>query len=83
MNQSPIDIPTDDVINVAYEPLVPVYYNTPANYNLTNNGHTFALSALPGQCLASVTGGNLKHLYALDNIHFHWGGSEHTVDGKR
>lgn len=33
-------------------------------------------------CDSGVTGGNLRSMYILHEMHFHWE-SEHTVDGRR
>lgn len=82
--QSPIDIPTGDKSSttpVNYEPLVFVNYGNLVSYNLTNNGHTAVLTA-QNSCNVYLTGGGLRKLYKLEQMHFHWG-SEHLVGGYR
>ncbi|XP_034240975.1 carbonic anhydrase 2-like isoform X2 [Thrips palmi] len=82
--QSPIDIPTGDKAATKasnFEPLVLVNYDNLVNYNMTNNGETVVLTA-DGGCNAYVTGGGLRKLFKLEQMHFHWG-SEHLVGGLR
>lgn len=82
--QSPIDILYGDkgvTTPVSYEPLVFVNYDSLVNYNVTNNGHTAVLTA-QNTCAVYISGGGLRKLYKLEQMHFHWG-SEHLVNGQR
>lgn len=82
--QSPIDIPTGDKAatkSASFEPLVLVNYDNLVGYNVTNNGETVVLTA-DGGCDAYITGGGLRKLFKLEQMHFHWG-SEHLVGGTR
>ena len=87
--QSPIDIPTDQVMQK--DPTNPptlrltVAGNKPITGNLTNNGHapTFSVGK---ELTVKLAGGLLQEKYLLKQLHFHFGcndtvGSEHTIDG--
>ncbi|KAK3919145.1 Carbonic anhydrase 1 [Frankliniella fusca] len=83
-DQSPIDILHGDkgfTTPASYEPLVFVNYDNLVNYNLTNNGHTAMLTP-HNTCSVYISGGGLRKLYKLEQMHFHWG-SEHLVNGQR
>lgn len=90
--QSPIDL---DPGTVQSKPdLTPLTFtgydvdSRPADYQLTNDGHSVGLDILPNAGQMSVSHGGLPASYNLAALHFHWGnassgGSEHTVNGKR
>ncbi|KAM3956297.1 carbonic anhydrase 1 [Aphomia sociella] len=84
--QSPIDIRTSDVINdfdkqfIKYGPLVFSGYQSVLVSGI-NNGHTVQFSSEGEEAMhPTLTGGPLKHLYRLEQMHFHWL-SEHSING--
>uniref|UniRef100_A0A8C6YW28 Carbonic anhydrase 14 n=1 Tax=Nothoprocta perdicaria TaxID=30464 RepID=A0A8C6YW28_NOTPE len=75
--QSPIDIETRWAQpEPALPPLQP-YGAAAGTWELTNNGHTVVL-ALP----RALTLHGLPGAFATAQLHLHWGGSEHLVDGR-
>ncbi|NWY07154.1 CAH14 anhydrase, partial [Nothoprocta ornata] len=75
--QSPIDIETR---RAQPEPALPPLQPSGAaagTWELTNNGHTVVL-ALP----RALTLHGLPGAFATAQLHLHWGGSEHLVDGR-
>ncbi|CAG9580174.1 unnamed protein product [Danaus chrysippus] len=84
--QSPIDIRTSDVIKdferhfIKYGVLKFIGYNG-ALLSGINNGHTIQFSTEGQKSMhPTITGGPLKYLYRLEQLHFHWL-SEHSIDG--
>ena len=88
-NQSPIDI---DRSKVDYDPdLMPdlkfTRYDIPYDWELTNNGHGFAVN--PTKQMEPEMEIHGWGQYRFAQFHFHWGGrnfrdvgSEHTIDGE-
>ncbi|XP_072949836.1 uncharacterized protein [Epargyreus clarus] len=84
--QSPIDIRSIDVIKdfsghfIKYGALKFMDYEQVLVSGF-NNGHTVQFST-DGEVSMhpTVTGGPLKHVYRLEQLHFHWL-SEHSIDG--
>jgi len=89
--QSPIDIPTSQVIQNYNYGTLKVSYSPDRNLDVSNNGHTGLISELGtdqnlDDDILSIPG-LIKGNYQLAQFHFHWGqantiGSEHTVNGK-
>ncbi|XP_032515847.2 carbonic anhydrase-like, partial [Danaus plexippus] len=84
--QSPIDIRTTDVIKdfdrdfIKYGVLKFIGYNG-ALLSGINNGHTIQFSTEGQKSMhPTITGGPLKYLYRLEQLHFHWL-SEHSING--
>ncbi|CAD0200193.1 unnamed protein product [Chrysodeixis includens] len=84
--QSPIDIKTSDVIPdytkqfIKYGPLQFTGYHKVLVSGI-NNGHTIQFSSEGEEAIHPVlTGGPLKYLYRLEQLHFHWL-SEHSING--
>ncbi|XP_075976506.1 carbonic anhydrase 1-like [Anticarsia gemmatalis] len=84
--QSPIDIRTEIVIKdftkqfIKYGPLVFTGYREVLVSGI-NNGHTIQFSTEGEEAIHPVlSGGPLKHVYRLEQIHFHWL-SEHSING--
>ncbi|XP_055530002.1 carbonic anhydrase 7 [Wyeomyia smithii] len=84
-HQSPININSLEVKKVNLPPLVMNEFDTPpAQTNLTNNGHTVAVT-MSADHTPSIAGGPLKGEYRYSQLHFHWGdndtvGSEDMID---
>ncbi|XP_072013313.1 carbonic anhydrase 2-like [Amphiura filiformis] len=84
--QSPIDIDTSTTRIDLNLPNLLLSYDPSKCVTITNNGHSFAVSAQESG--TNLTGGPLRHNYRLAQFHCHWGscdekGAEHTVDGHR
>uniref|UniRef100_A0A2A4ISD7 Carbonic anhydrase n=2 Tax=Heliothis virescens TaxID=7102 RepID=A0A2A4ISD7_HELVI len=84
--QSPIDIRTGDVIPdftktfIKYGPLQFTGYKRVLVSGI-NNGHTIQFSSEGDETIHPIlTGGPLKYLYRLEQLHFHWL-SEHSING--
>nr|XP_049693298.1 carbonic anhydrase 1 [Helicoverpa armigera] len=84
--QSPIDIKTSEVIPdftkmfIKYGPLQFSGYHRVLVSGI-NNGHTIQFSSEGEEAIHPVvTGGPLKYLYRLEQLHFHWL-SEHSING--
>ncbi|XP_026727148.1 carbonic anhydrase 1-like isoform X2 [Trichoplusia ni] len=84
--QSPIDIKTSDVVHdftkqfIKYGPLQFTGYHKVLVSGI-NNGHTIQFSSEGEEAIHPVlTGGPLKYLYRLEQLHFHWL-SEHSING--
>ena len=94
INQSPIDINTNEVLPQSY-PLFIFSSKSDSNelFKLTNNGRQVAATLADhtyGQNEKDlwITGGGLKGMFYFVNFHLHWGrnnrhGSEHQIDGRR
>ncbi|XP_054289545.1 carbonic anhydrase-like [Macrosteles quadrilineatus] len=79
--QSPIDLVAETAGRFVVEPLE--FFNFKSlNGTLENNGHSIAIHFDEDHCDSGVTGGMLRGLYVLHEMHFHWD-SEHTVNGDR
>ncbi|CAK1543781.1 unnamed protein product [Leptosia nina] len=86
--QSPIDIQPKDVIVdfekqfIKYGKLVYKGYEAVLLTGI-NNGHTIQFSTEGDNSMhPTLTGGPLKHVYRLEQLHFHWL-SEHAVNGAK
>ncbi|KAJ0177590.1 hypothetical protein K1T71_006463 [Dendrolimus kikuchii] len=84
--QSPIDISTSHVVKdfnelfIKYGPLKFSGYQKVLVTGL-NNGHTIQFSTEGDESIhPTLTGGPLKHVYRLEQLHFHWV-SEHSLNG--
>ncbi|KAJ8724644.1 hypothetical protein PYW08_016118 [Mythimna loreyi] len=84
--QSPIDIKTSEVVHdftrqfIKYGPLQFSGYNKVLVSGI-NNGHTIQFSTEGDEAIHPVlTGGPLKYMYRLEQLHFHWL-SEHAING--
>ncbi|XP_058458649.1 carbonic anhydrase 7 [Malaya genurostris] len=83
-HQSPININSLDVKKVNLPPLIMEGFDAhPQQTNLTNNGHTVAVTMKDH--FPTISGGPLKGVYQYSQLHFHWGdndtvGSEDMID---
>nr|QFP92283.1 carbonic anhydrase [Archivesica packardana] len=86
-SESPIDINTYRTIYDASLKKFAIFYDPPlpvARFAIHNNGHSVEVHTDSGQFYLS--NGGMRHLYKIDQFHFHWGdtshvGSEHTING--
>lgn len=84
-HQSPININSLDVKKVNLPPLVFDGFDiAPRQTNLTNNGHTVAVT-VKSDHIPTISGGPLHGVYQYSQLHFHWGdndtfGSEDMID---
>nr|XP_029725889.1 carbonic anhydrase 1-like isoform X2 [Aedes albopictus] len=84
-HQSPININSLDVKKVNLPPLVFDGFDVPPQQtNLTNNGHTVAVT-MKSDHIPTIAGGPLNGTYQYSQLHFHWGdndtfGSEDMID---
>ncbi|XP_062540665.1 carbonic anhydrase 2 isoform X2 [Armigeres subalbatus] len=84
-HQSPININSLDVKKVNLPPLVFDGFDVPPQQtNLTNNGHTVAVT-MKSNHIPTISGGPLNGTYQYSQLHFHWGdndtfGSEDMID---
>ncbi|PIO71599.1 carbonate dehydratase, eukaryotic-type [Teladorsagia circumcincta] len=86
--KSPIDIRASDIDYALLHRMHFVHYDHSGAVNVTNNGHTVAVSGFDkwGPRQPFIQGGGLKHRYNLQQFHFHWAqhdhqGSEHKIGG--
>lgn len=84
--QSPVAIDTSAVVVDKNLKPLDVKYDSHLCSSITNNGHTFCVTAKSEDC--NLTGGPLTDKYRLLQFHSHWGsddtkGAEHTIDGKQ
>ncbi|CAH0724023.1 unnamed protein product, partial [Brenthis ino] len=84
--QSPIDIQTRNVIKdfdkqfIKHGPIKFIGYENVLLSGI-NNGHTIQFSTEGDKSMhPTITGGPLKYLYRLEQLHFHWL-SEHSING--
>lgn len=84
-HQSPININSLEVKKVNLPPLVFEGFDVPPQQtNLTNNGHTVAVT-MKSDHIPTIAGGPLNGTYQYSQLHFHWGdndtfGSEDMID---
>ncbi|KAK3606493.1 hypothetical protein CHS0354_041444 [Potamilus streckersoni] len=84
-NQSPVDIPKEEVEYAEDLGFIEFYgYDDVRVNKIKNNGHTLQVDVTGD---SYILGGGLEILYKVSQLHFHWGvtsdsGSEHTIHGK-
>ncbi|KXJ27896.1 carbonic anhydrase 2 isoform X2 [Exaiptasia diaphana] len=83
--QTPVNIEVSKAQYANLGSLTMTGYETKADVDIKNNGHTFAVTVKPDTF--SIKDGGLEGTYKLHSFHLHWGsdaskGSEHTVDDK-
>lgn len=78
VRQSPINIITADAVEAPL-PNLHFIFNEGTNETvfIENNGHTIKLTT---NLVHTLSGGPLTQDYVFEEMHFHWGGSEHMID---
>ncbi|XP_046982957.1 carbonic anhydrase 2-like [Schistocerca americana] len=84
--QSPVALDTTSAM-ASHQPRLHWFgwHNLPVSQHVANNGHTVSVKStyLSEKEVPVVWLSDSERRYRLDSAHFHWGGSEHTLNGER
>ncbi|XP_037926575.1 carbonic anhydrase 6-like [Hermetia illucens] len=81
--QSPVHIDPNTAIGSNLPPLTVLNYRSRHhNFKMVNTGHGVSLE-IPPRLGIMLTGGPLRDYYVLENIRWHWNGTEHTFKGMK